>query len=156
MNTENHRSVVVIGIGNSALSDEGVGCRVAQKVAKKAPPWVEVMDAGLRGPELPDLIKGKKKAVIVDAVDAGGPAGTVYRFRPDQAVPQGTDPHYSLHQGNILLYVKLAEALDMCPDDVVLIGIQPKTLLPGEKLSPDVEKAVDKAANLVLAEADIL
>lgn len=152
MNTDNHKTVVVIGVGNRALSDEGVGCRIAREVAATAPAWVEVIDAGLPGPELPDLMKGRRKAVIVDAVDAGRPPGTVCRFRLDEIAPTGADPYYSLHQGGVSFYVKLAEAVGMCADDVVIIGVQPESFSPGEELSASVEKAVEAAAALVVLE----
>ena len=152
MSIETRTGTVVIGVGNVSLSDEGIGSRVLREVAHKAPHWVEAVEAGLPGPGLVNLLEGREKAVIIDAVDGGCPPGTVYRFRPDEATQNESAQSYSLHEGNVLLYVKLAEALGMCPKEVVVVGIQPGNLSPGEKLSPPVEKAVAKAAKLVLAE----
>jgi len=143
--------MVVIGVGNRALSDEGIGSRVACEVRQKAPPGVEVVDAGLPGPGLIDLLEGREKAVIIDAIDAGGPSGTVYRFGLDHAASTRPDRSCSLHQGDVLQYAKLAEALGIAPREVVLVGIQPESFSPGEKLSPAVEAAVVEAAKLVLA-----
>jgi len=143
---------VVIGLGNVALSDEGAAASILREFARRAPPGVEVIDAGLPGPGLLDLLQGREKAVIVDAIDGGRPAGTIYRFHPDDAVPDRTGRCRSLHEGNVLLYLKLAEALGMAPEEVVLVGVQPANLSPGEKLSPPVEKAVVRVAELVLAE----
>ncbi|MCD6365505.1 MAG: hydrogenase maturation protease, partial [Planctomycetes bacterium] len=103
-------------------------------------------------PKLMDLMEGRSKAVIVDAVDADGPPGMVYRFRPDEAVFTQTRKGRSLHEPNVLHYLELAEALGMAPGETVIIGIQPESFSPGEKLSPSVEQAVPKAAELVLAE----
>ena len=144
--------MVVIGVGNSALSDEGVGGRVIREVAPRIPAGIELVDAGLPGLGLLDLLEGREKAVIVDAVDAGGPPGTVYRFAPDEVTSVEGDPTCSLHQGDVLQYARLAEALGMGPKELVVIGIQPESLSAGEALSPSVEKAVVKAAELVLAE----
>lgn len=155
MNDEPRANVVVIGLGNRALCDDGVAGRVICAVAKKAPPGVEVVDAGLPGPGLIHLLEGREKAVIVDAVDGGGPPGTVYRFRTDDAASAQPDRPYSLHQGDVLQYVKLAEALGMSPREVVLIGIEPENCSPGQKLSPAVEAAVGEAAELALAEVDL-
>ena len=152
MCTECHTSVAVIGVGNAALSDEGVACRILQQVGPHAPPWVEVIDAGLPGPGLVSLLEGRSKVVIVDAVDAGHPPGTVLRFRADEALPVESGRRHSLHQGDVLEYVRLAEALGMAPEEVVVIGVQPDRLSPGEKLSPPVARAVREAAELVLAE----
>ena len=133
----------------------GRASRVLRELAEKVPPWVGVVYAGLPGPRMLNLLEEREKVVIVDAVDAGHAPGTVYRFLPDEASPAGTDRCASLHEGNVLLYVKLAEVLGTGPKEVVVIGIQPADLSPGEKLSPLVEKAVAKAAELVLAEVGL-
>ena len=155
MSTESRVSVAVIGVGNASLSDEGVASRVLREVARQAPAWVEITDAGLPGPGMLNLLEGREKVVIVDAVDADHAPGTVYRFLPDEASPAESGPCTSLHEGNVLLYVKLAQALGMGPKDVVVVGIQPADLSPGARLSPPVEKAVAKAAELVLAEVGL-
>lgn len=147
--------MVVIGIGNRCLCDDGVASRVVCEVAKKAPPGVEVLDAGLPGPGLIHLLEGREKAVIIDAVDAGGPPGTVYRFGPDEAASAQPDRPCSLHQGDVLQYVKLAEALEMGPRELVVIGIQPESFSPGEKLSPAAGAAVVEAAGLAIAETNL-
>lgn len=152
MSDKARASVVVVGVGNAALSDEGVGARVVREVARRAPSRVEVVDAGLPGPRLVDLLAGRQKAVIVDAVDAGKPAGTICRFRPDEVRPAGAGRACSLHQGNVLDYVELAETLGVGPAETVIVGIQPESLSPGQTLSPPVEKAVAQAAQVVLAE----
>ncbi|MBW1804298.1 MAG: hydrogenase maturation protease [Deltaproteobacteria bacterium] len=142
----------MIGLGNRALSDEGVGCRVACEVGRRTPDWVEVLDAGLPGPWLVALLNGRGKAVIIDAVDAGRPPGTVFRFRPEEVTQISPARRYSLHEGNVLEYVKIAKTLGNGPREVVFIGVQPHDLSPGEKLSPPVEKAVKKASKMALAE----
>ncbi|NQU75439.1 MAG: hydrogenase maturation protease [Planctomycetes bacterium] len=152
MSSETRPAVVVIGIGNRALSDEGVASRVVAEVAIVAPYGVEVVDAGLPGPGLVGLLEGRTKAVIVDAVDAGCEPGKVFRFSPKEVTQPSEPRRYSLHEGNVLEYVKLAEVLGNGPAEVVLIGVQPGSLQPGEQLSPPVEAAIAEAAALVLAE----
>jgi hydrogenase maturation protease len=144
--------VVVIGVGNRALSDEGVGPCIACAVAPQVPPGVEVVDAGLPGPGILDLLEGRRKAIILDAVDAGCSPGKVLRFRPEEVTYAGHPRRYSLHEAAVLQYIMLAKALGGGPEKVVLIGVQPQNVLPGEKLSAPVEKAVAEAAELVLAE----
>ncbi len=155
MNDEPRANVVVIGLGNRCLCDEGVGSRVVCAVAKKAPPGVEVVDAGLPGPGLIHLLEGREKAILVDAVDAGGRPGTVYRFGPEDAASAQPDRPCSLHQGDVLQYIELAEALGMNAREIVVVGVQPERFSPGEKLSPAVEAAVVEAAELALAETDL-
>ena len=153
MSGENRAKTVLIGVGNSALRDEGVGGRIIRELGGRTPPGVEVVDAGLPGFGLIALLEGREKAVIIDAIDADGPPGTVYRFRADRVASARARPSCSLHQGDVLQYVKLAEALGMGPKEVVLIGVQPGNFSPGEDLSPAVEAAIPEAAALALAEA---
>ena len=136
MSDSGRPGVVVIGVGNSMLSDEGVGGCVARRVARLACPRVEVVQAELPGPGLLRLLEHRSKAVIVDAVDAGQAPGTVFRFTPDEVQSEQPRRPCSLHQGDVLHHVRLAKALGMCPPEVVLIGIQPETFSPGKKLSP--------------------
>jgi len=152
LSTEGRASVAVIGVGNAYLSDEGAASHVVDEVARRAPPEVEVIDAGLPGPGLLALLADRKKVVIVDAVDVGYPPGTVCRFRPGEAVPADPARRHSLHQGDVLLQLGLAGALGMGPRETVVIGIQPGDLSPGEDLSPPVERAIPEAARLALAE----
>ena len=144
----------MIGLGNRALCDDGVASRVICEVAKKAPPGVDVLDAGLPGPALIHLLEGRRKAILVDAVDGGGQPGTVYRFSPDDAASTHPERPYSLHQGDVLQYVELAEALGMNARETVVVGVQPERFSPGEKLSPAAEAAVARAAELAIAETD--
>jgi hydrogenase maturation protease len=151
LNTEPQRKVV-IGVGNRWLSDEGIGCHVAAEVASLAPPGTEVVEAGLAGCRLPELLQGKNKAVIIDAVDGGQPPGTVYRLDSVESAVNVMDRNCSLHQGNILSYVALARALGMCPREVIVIGIQPESIAPGNQVSPSLRTAMRTAVDMVLME----
>ncbi len=152
MSAEANSGTVVVGVGNAALSDEAVAGRVVREVARRAPAGVEVIDAGLPGPGILRFIEGRQRAVIVDAIDAGLPAGTVRRFHLDEVVPADAAPAMSLHQGDLLQYLRLAETLGIAPAEMVVVGIQAERLSPGYDLSPRVEEAVAEAADLVLAE----
>ena len=154
MSTESRPDVIIIGVGNPALSDEGAAGRVIRRLRQQGSPELAIIDAGLPGPGLVGLLEGRTKAIIIDAVDAARPPGTVFSFRPEQ-VPrtrQSSRP-YTLHEGNVLEYVELARALGTGPREVVFIGIQPHDLSPGEQLSPPVRAAIPQAATMALAEA---
>ncbi|MFC1671585.1 hydrogenase maturation protease [Planctomycetota bacterium] len=155
MSAENRSDILVVGVGNISLSDEGAASRILHRITGRVPPGVEVMDAGLAGPGLLELIEGKRKVIIVDAVDAGRPPGTVFRFKPHEVVSADDGQWYSLHKGNILLYLRLAEVLGRGPEEVVVIGVQPETVSPGDRLSTKVGKSVTKAADLVLEEIQL-
>ncbi len=144
--------IVVIGIGNSALTDEGIGSRVVSQLQSKVPPGVELIDAGLPGPGLVDMLDGRDKAFIIDAIDAHAEPGKVFRFTPEEATVAQPHRRQSLHEGDMLQCIELARALKMAPDDIVIIGVQAQSLEPGDGLSPPVERAVPLAVEMILAE----
>ena len=148
-------ATVVIAVGNVALSDEGLASAVLRQLNGRTPPHVDLIDAGLPGPNLLGLLEGRQKAVIIDAVDAGQPPGTVFRFLPSDASPANPHPRHSLHQGDLLLYINLAQTLNIAPNDIVIIGIQPANISPGQTLSPPVREALPLAAEQVLSELSI-
>ena len=147
--------MVVIGLGNIDRADDGAGSRVIREIADKVPPGVEVIDAGMPGPGLIHLLEGREKAIIVDAVDGGGPPGTVWHFRPNEAIPNDIRRTHSLHQGDVLEQIELAETLGIGPREVVLIGIQPGSFSLGDELSPPVTAAIGRAATLAISEATL-
>jgi hydrogenase maturation protease len=66
------KDILVLGIGNTMLKDEGIGVRVAEKMMEMSlPPEVEVMDGGIKGLDLLYCIERRKKVIVVDAVKAG-------------------------------------------------------------------------------------
>ena len=111
----------VIGVGNILLCDEGIGVHVVRELSRRGvPPGVEYLDGGVAGATLLNLIEGEDSVVLVDAVDAPFPPGTVLRLSPDElAGPRG--PSWSLHDLN------LAGTLGM----MRLRGTLPRTLILG-------------------------
>ncbi len=78
---ENKKNILILGIGNILLKDEGIGVHVVNKLKEmQLPPDVEVMDGGTLGIDLLYYIEGRKKVVVIDTVTAGEPPGTMYRF----------------------------------------------------------------------------
>ncbi len=83
------KSVLVLGVGNLLLADEGVGVHVAQRLLKMPmPPEIEVIDGGTGGFELIEHFRGKKEVIIVDALKADADPGTVIQFTPDDIALQ--------------------------------------------------------------------
>jgi hydrogenase maturation protease len=77
--------VLVAGVGNIFLGDDGFGVEVARRLAAEdLPDWVRVADFGIRGVHLAyELLEGYETAILVDAAPRGAPAGTVYVIQPD-------------------------------------------------------------------------
>ena len=145
--------IVVLGVGNVLLKDEGVGVHVAQELQKKSlPAAVESHDGGVAGIGLLDFFPGASKVLLIDAAEMDLEAGAVVRFTPEEVVGKVSGPRFSAHDIGLLEVLELARALDQCPPEVVIFGIQPKEISWGTDLSPEVRAAIPKVMEAVLRE----
>lgn len=142
---------VVIGIGNTIRSDDGVGVRALEYLRESLPPGVEYVEGGVYSLDLLVYLEGKRKAVFIDGIDAGEEPGSVFRFEPDQ-VKQQRGHALSLHDFGLYDLIGAARVLEQCPEQVVVIAVQVKSLKPGETLSHEVERALPEVARLVMEE----
>ena len=152
MEIRKKKDILVLGIGNVLLTDEGVGIRVAEEMKKmKLPPEVEVMDGGVGGLNLQYCVEGRKKVIVVDAVKAGAPPGTLFRFTDkDLAAKKGV--MRSAHGIDFSDVVAIVNFLGTRPDEIVFLGIEPESLDAGMELSPNMQKMVPVLINLVMKE----
>jgi hydrogenase maturation protease len=147
--------IVIIGVGNLLLKDEGVGVHVAQELQKKdLPSAVEVHDGGVAGIGLLDFFQGASKVLLIDAADMNLDAGAVVRFTPEEVAGKIDGPRFSAHEVGVLEILDLARALDQYPPEVVIFGIQPKEIAWGTELSPEVQASIPKAVEAVWEEID--
>ena len=76
--------VLIIGIGNVILRDEGVGVHAVWRLKEQQlPPGVEVIDGGTATMDLLAPIRKAQRIIVIDAVKGGGTPGQIYRVRPD-------------------------------------------------------------------------
>jgi len=145
--------ILVLGVGNILLTDEGVGVHVVQRLQKMdLPPHVEVMDGGTSGFDLLDDIEGRKKVIVVDTVKAGQPPGTVYRMTPDDMEEMGKS-RISLHDIDMTDLLKLADVFKIQKPEVVIIGIEPKDMESASlELSAEVAAQLPRVLELVMKE----
>lgn len=145
--------VVVLGIGNTILSDEGVGVRAAEalQAAYHLPDEVEVIDGGTAGMELLGPLSGVDLLVVLDAVKAGGAPGTVVRLADGQ-VPVFFRTKLSPHQVSICDVLAGLEFSGDLPKDLVLIGVEPASLELGLELTPTIAARVPEMAAMAAAE----
>ena len=148
------KDILVLGIGNTMLRDEGIGVRVAEKMMKMSlPPEVEVMDGGIKGLDLLYFIEGRKKVIVVDAVKAGAPPGTLFRFTDnDLAAKKGT--LRSAHGIDFSDVIAVARFTGTKPAEVIFLGIEPEDLSVSMELSPKIEEMIPILINLVTKEID--
>jgi len=146
--------ILVVAIGNILRRDDGFADAVLRELDELAlPESVELFDAGTSAIDLMEIFAGRDQLVIIDAVRGNQPAGTLYRFSPDQ-VEAGALPMNSLHQVGMLETLRLGELVGCKPRSAVVIGVQPQETGLGIGLSAAVTEAVPKAVQLVLDEIE--
>jgi len=143
--------VLVLGIGNILLRDEGVGVRVVEALGREVlPEGVELLDGGTAGADLLDTLAGRRKVVVIDALDAGAEPGAVVRLAGGELAPH--DGPLSLHEIGLAETLAMARQLGCAPHEVVVIGVQPGDVSPGLELTEPVARVVPKVVEFVLEE----
>lgn len=151
-----HSRVLVAGIGNVFLGDDGFGVEVVRRLAgRPLPDGVEVRDFGIRGMDLAYALgEGYDLVVMVDATPRGGRPGTVYLIEPEVGDDGGVSP--DAHGMDPAKVIRLSRTLGSNPGRTLVVGCEPERVLGGEDhdemlmgLSGPVGTAVDEAVNLV-------
>ncbi len=144
---------VVLGIGNTILSDEGIGVRAAEALRERyeLPENVEVIDGGTAGMELLGPLTGTDLLVVLDAVKAGRPPGTLVRMS-GRDVPIFFRAKLSPHQVSICDVLAGLEFSGDLPKEIVLIGVEPASMELGLELTPVVAARVPEMAEMAAAE----
>jgi hydrogenase maturation protease len=147
--------ILVAGIGNVFLADDGFGVELAERLARRElPHGVEVIDYGIRGMDLAYALgDGYDAVVLLDATPRGRPPGTLYVIEPD---PPGDEPvPIDAHGMDPVKVLALARALGGSPPRTLVVGCEPLTRMTGEEedvvadLSEPVRAALDEAERLV-------
>jgi hydrogenase maturation protease len=147
------RRVVILGIGNTILSDEGVGVHAAAALRERyaLPAGVQVIDGGTAGMELLDDLAEVDVLLVLDAVKARRAAGTLLCLSGPQ-VPVFFRSKLSPHQVSICDVLASLEFAGHAPRDLVLVGIEPESLELGLEMTPTVAKRVPEMVRMAVAQ----
>jgi hydrogenase maturation protease len=146
------QQVLVLGVGNVLLQDEGFGVHVVKDMALGSwPEQVEFIDGGTAGMEMIHLFEGVSRLIIIDSLDAKTEPGSIFKFKPGDIanLPRGIG--VSFHDVGLLEVLHVARILDCLPDTVIF-GIQPKTVDWGMELTPELSKVKARVIELVAQE----
>jgi hydrogenase maturation protease len=150
------KRILVAGVGNIFLGDDGFGVEVVKRLAgRELPEGVEVVDFGIRGLDLGyALQKDYELVVFVDATPRGGEPGTVYLIEPE--IVEDGEVSLDTHGMDPVKVIKLSRALGAKPIRTLLVGCEPQVVVSGEdyddmlmELSESVRAAVEEAVKLV-------
>ncbi len=154
------RRVLVAGIGNVFLGDDGFGVAVAERLARRQlPAGVEVGDFGIRGMDLAFAMSDYDAVVMLDATPRGDRPGTLYVIEPDG---QEGEPALDGHGMDPIKVLALVRAFGGAPPRTLVIGCEPLTRMDAEdpdllaELSEPVKAALDGAVALTESVLDEL
>jgi hydrogenase maturation protease len=150
------KRVLIAGVGNVFLGDDGFGVEVVKRLAgRELPGDVEVKDFGIRGMDLVyALLDDYELVIFVDATPRGEEPGTVYLLEPE--IEEDGEVVLDTHGMDPVKVIKFARALGAKPARTLVVGCEPQVVISGEDyeemlmdLSEPVRAAVEEAAKLI-------
>lgn len=147
------KKIIVLGVGNLLLTDEGIGVRAVEQFERQyhLPPGVEVIDGGTAGMEMLEALENLDHLIIVDCARFNKPPATVFVLRGEE-VPSFFKIKISPHQLGISDVLGSLLFVGRAPKGLSLIGIQPKTIETGMALTPEVEALIPEVIGQIVAE----
>ena len=146
--------LLVLGVGNVLLRDEGVGVRVVERLRSSPEPLpvgARIVDGGTLGLDLLPLIEEARGLILVDAIDLQAAPGTVVILR-GRDVERAFGGHVSADQIGVGDLVSVCRLTDILPDELALVGIQYAEIEVGRELSEPVLAALPAAVTAIREE----
>jgi hydrogenase maturation protease len=142
--------VLVLGLGNILLQDEGIGVRVIERLKRdyEFPCDVEVLDGGTAGMALYEHVIDREHLIVVDAVKTGHSPGTLVTLNNDE-VPAFFRNKVSPHQLALSDILAALQIAGNSPPQITVIGIEPLNLNTGLDMSNTVISQIDALATMV-------
>ncbi|MGI6650101.1 MAG: HyaD/HybD family hydrogenase maturation endopeptidase [Bacillota bacterium] len=145
--------VLILGVGNILLQDDGVGVHAIRALQERTfPEGVDLLDGGTAGVDLLPYIGEAQHLVVIDAVKGGGQPGAIYRLTP-AVMGQFKEQSLSLHQVGFLEVLDLAEKLGHRPQTIIF-GVEPQTIDWGLELTEPVQAVFPRLLELVVEEVE--
>lgn len=144
-------SALVLGLGNILLSDEGIGVHTVKKIREEWSflPDVEIIDGGTLGLDLLPYFEKYSRILIIDAVDFKKEAGYI-------GIVKGADILKSFSKKLSVHHIGLSDILFACqligikPTDVIIIGIQPKSIDMGLQLTNEISSKIPELIKIAI------
>jgi hydrogenase maturation protease len=139
---------VVLGLGNVLNRDEGLGIFCLDLLRSRLPDCggVEFLDGGVLGMALLPVVEACGHLLLLDAVDAGRPPGTVVELSREE-IPRLARLKLSWHQLGFQEVLEFAAVRGNLPERLHLVGVQPFDIVSGYRLSPAIEEVLPKIAD---------
>jgi hydrogenase maturation protease len=146
-------SVLVLGIGNILLQDEGLGVHAVERLIERyrLPGEVLVVDGGTLGLDLLPYLQDASAMILLDAIQTGKPESGLIRLEGPE-ISATLALKYSVHQVGLQELIAASALQGTVPERVVLWGLQPRAIEWGLELSPGVSAQLDNLVDAVVAE----
>lgn len=142
-------SIAVIGIGNLLMRDDGVGIHVLKELGETdLPPEVELIDGGTHSYDLVEFFCQSDHIIVIDAVQAGGDPGTIYRAPLEHLNPTPRQDMTSVHEMSFVEALYMVNLLGYQPR-VLVYGVEPGSLDLGLELTEAVAAKVPRLVELI-------
>lgn len=131
--------LLVLGLGNVLCSDDGAGVAAVHQFLDQyeVPEGVQVLDGGTLGMSLLAVVADADELVLVDAVQAGAPPGSLVVVEGDEVVPVISE-RLSAHQVGVLDLLSAAQFVECYPKRVIVLGVVPESIELGLARTPRV------------------
>jgi len=144
--------VLILGVGNILLKDEGIGSYVVEKLKdEELPIKVKLIDAGTQILDTLLSQEAVEKLIIVDALRAEGIPGAIYKFKPED-IKEETGLKLSLHQATVIEALKILEFQNRLPRETVIFGIEPKSIEWGLEPTDELKAKTPELIKLIKEE----
>jgi hydrogenase maturation protease len=151
--------VLVLGLGNPLLGDDGAGLRILEELSRDAGRWreaVELVDGGTQGLALLGWLSRRPAVVVLDAIALGAEPGSVHVLREADLARLHASRSGTAHESSALELLATARLLGEAPGEVVVVGVEPGEVGTGIGLTPAVERALGPASDQARAVVDRL
>jgi hydrogenase maturation protease len=138
--------VLVLGLGNTLLADDGAGIRLMEMLAREyADSLAEFVDGGTQGLALIGYFLDRSAILVLDAVELGAAPGTIHVFRGSELEQLRARRAGTAHESSALELFETARLLGYECGEIAVVGIEPACLRTGMDLMPEVESALGAA-----------
>jgi hydrogenase maturation protease len=149
--------ILILGLGNVLLGDDGLGAAAVARLERnyRVPPRVRLEDGGTLGLSLLGLLAETEHVILVDAIAAESPPGTLIRL--DGAdVSDAVRDRLSPHQVGVADLLNAARLIDSYPRTVTLLGLVPDSIDLAVVRSSAVDQSLDELVGAVVREVQKL
>ena len=147
-------SIRIIGLGNDLRGDDAVGLLAARRLHHTIGDRAEVIEAGMAGVDLIELMTGASVVILIDAVCSGKAPGTVHRLNASLSpIGRQVFPRSS-HAIGVSEAIELARAMDVLPATVIVYGVEVGNTELGHPLSPPMGEGLDQVLKQIILECE--